>query len=262
MIKTHCDKCLFANRKDGVQIGCTLNRDKKLGVEKVENNSFLLQRFCNTYRPQAWLDNLDFEQSMNPEAQVLKEVMPRIGFFVRLDTKLSNAIEHLEKTLKSISSINEVEPAYVVVITDKVEYNEEVWALFLQLFGEESKTKYHIVQCTYTTDQVFSLIDEAFTHAQNGWLMTLSSGESVDEDIILKLNKTINVDMRQVTLVRNVDEFTMLFPAYIFKFLNGGRSKIFSDEVVDSDSFVAKMEKAEKRGGTKTIITWEEFNAS
>jgi hypothetical protein len=48
----------------------------------------------------------------------------------------------------------------------------------------------------------------------------------------------------------------------LFKFLNGNGTKIFKDEMVDTRGFITKVLEAEKRGGTKTVYTWEEFNAS
>ena len=41
-----------------------------------------------------------------------------------------------------------------------------------------------------------------------------------------------------------------------------GNSKIFKDEMVDTRGFITKVQEEKKRGGTKTVYTWEEFNAS
>ena len=108
-----------------------------------------------------------------------------------------------------------------------------------------------------------TLVDEAFGHAQNGWIMTVTSDETVAPDTLTKLNKVINVDMRQMIMIEPSGEFSgLVFPAYLFKFLNGNRIKIFQDEMVDGRGFIEKVKEAEKRGGTKTVMTWEEFNAS
>jgi hypothetical protein len=185
-----------------------------------------------------------------------------MGFFVHLDTSQSNAIAELSQTLKSIKEI-EGGPAYVVVITDKVEYNEEVWGLFITHFGEHSRIKYHIVQVTDTPEDIMLLVDEAFGHAQNGWVMTSVSGEIIDPNILSKLDKMINVDMRQVIMVEPSGDFSgLLFPAYLFKFLNGNKNKVFQDTIVGTGSFIEKIREAEERGETKTILSWEEFNAS
>lgn len=261
-LNTNCEGCIFVKATRGVQTGCSLERDVKLGVQDSTDDNFTLKRFCNTYRPEEWLDSLSLEEKMKAEQVALDEVRPRIGFFVRLNTESPTAISDLEKTLQSIKDI-EGGPAYVVVITDKVEYNEETWGLFLTIFGEVSTVKYHIVQVSENPDKIMELIDEAFTHAQNGWIMTVSSDNTVDSGILSKLHKLINEDMRQVIMIEPYNDFEgLVFPAYLFKFLNGNKNKIFQDEIVDGNDFVTKIREAEERGGTKTIMTWEEFNAS
>lgn len=264
MINTHCKDCIFARYNDNnIQFSCTLERPEKLGVKEIKDSSFVLERFCNTYRPAEWVDDLPFDQKVTgAESAALQEVKPRIGFFIRLDTDSENGIDDLEKTLKSIKDIHGV-AAYVVVITDKVEYNEDTWGLFISIFGEESKTKYSIVQLTEPPQKTVSIIDEAFGQAQNGWIMTATSGETIEPEILDKLNKIINIDMKQVVMIEPNDEFSgLVFQAYIFKFLNGNKIKLFKDETVDSRDFVEKVKDAEKRGGTKAVMTWEEFNAS
>tara|TARA_Y100001973_G_C5203928_1_gene339941 strand:+ start:3730 stop:4533 length:804 start_codon:yes stop_codon:yes gene_type:complete len=265
IIKTNCDGCVFIKAEDEVQVGCTLDRDSKLGVEEVddETNSFLLERFCNTYRPDEWFSDLDFDQSLNPEETVMKEIMPRIGFFVRLDTENGDeAIEQLKITIDSIAEIENGPPAYVAVITDKVEFNEEIWGIFLEKF-EHPKTKYHIVQLKVSPKDVITTIDAAFPHAQNGWVYTTTSGEKVPKDVLNRLHDLINVQIKQVMMVEPYDRFNgLMFPAFVFKFLNGNKTKIFQDDNSDSREFIEKMKAAEKRGKTKTILTWEEFNAS
>ena len=262
-IQTHCKDCIFGKYDNGTQTGCTLHRVEKLGVEKTLDGSFKLNRFCNTHRPEEWIGTLSLEEQFEGAEKVaLDEVKCRMGFFVRLDTSQNNAIAELSKTLKSIKEI-EGGPAYVVVITDKVEYNEEVWGLFITHFGEQSRIKYHIVQVTDTPEDIMLLVDEAFGHAQNGWVMTSVSGEIIDPNILSKLDKMINVDMRQVIMVEPSGDFSgLLFPAYLFKFLNGNKNKVFQDTIVGTGSFIEKIREAEERGDTKTILSWEEFNAS
>ena len=50
----------------------------------------------------------------------------------------------------------------------------------------------------------------------------------------------------------------LTFPAYLFKFLNGNKTKMFNDEMTDSRQFLEKVRDAEKRGGSKTIYEWHE----
>lgn len=264
-LQTSCNGCYFANKKGESQVGCSLGRHELLGVQSLQDDgSFMLKRFCNTYRPEEWAKSLSVKKSLNPEATVLDEVFPRIGFFVKFDTEPSDCEDMLSKTLDSIAAI-ERKPAYVVVINDKVEHNQFIWEKFFELFGDTVKnTKYHIIQIETKPEKIESLIDESFRHAQNGWIYTIKSGQTVDSDILKKIHNYINIQMKKLMLVKpKGDVFSsMLFPAFLFKFLNGNKQKIFQDATSSEGSFLDKMEEADKRSTSKTIVTWEEFYAS
>ena len=106
-------------------------------------------------------------------------------------------------------------------------------------------------------------VDAAFTHAQNGWIMCVTSGMHVAPDTVDKLHRIINVNMKQMVLVEPKDGYNrMIFPAYLFKFLNGNKNKIFQDEIVDGRAFLDKVKAADERSDGTSIMQWEEFNAS
>lgn len=260
-INTLCQGCVFAQLDENkLQTGCSLGRIGKLSVEEMQDGHMLLERFCNTYRPDEWLESLDFDQSMKAEATVLQEVYPRIGYFVKFLTGDQSTLEKLETT---ISDIAKAKPSYITVISDDTALNEPIWSLFIKYFGEVSEVKYHIVQLTEAPKIISRIVDQSFTHAQNGWMMLTSSGERVAHDTLDKIHKLINIDMQQIVMIEPYDDFNgMIFPAYVFKFLNGNKTKIFNDEQAVSDSFINKMKEAEKRGETKCILSWEEFNAA
>lgn len=263
-IVSHCKDCIFARyATNQEQVSCSLNRHDKLGVAKMIDNSFELKRYCNAFRPKEWVQQLSFEDSLNSEKIVLQEVYPRIGFFIKLNTSESNAIDALELTINSISKINGRQASYIVVINDKVEYNEEIWGLFIKYFGEKSSiTKYHIVQIQEKPEKIIQIIDEAFGKAENGWIMCTSSGLRVKPETLDRLHELLNKEMKQITMVEPHDGFNgLIFPAYLFKFLNGNKTKVFRDEMVDSHEFMEKVKNAEERGKTKTIMTWKEFYA-
>ena len=93
--------------------------------------------------------------------------------------------------------------------------------------------------------------------------MTLTSGDTLTKDIAGTIHKIINIDMRQVVLVEPHDGYNgMIFPAYLFKFLNGNKVKVFQDEIVDGRGFLEKVRDAAKRTNTNNLLSWEEFNAS
>jgi len=264
-LKTMCQGCVFSIHEDDRQTGCKLDRSSKLGIEEIdENENFILCRFCNTYRPNEWFEVITFEESLDPEKTVLEEVRSRLGFFVHLDTTDGdNAIEKLETTIESISQMEYGPPAYVAIVTNKVEFNEEIWKMCMEKF-DDTDTKYHIVQIDSTPKHVIRILDEAFAHAaQNGWIYSTTNGQKVPPDVLTKLDKIINVDMKQITMIEPYEGFNgLMFPAFVFKFLNGNRTKVFTDENADSREFIAKMKAADERSEIKTILTWEEFNAS
>ena len=264
-IQTSCNGCYFASKKGESQIGCSLGRHELLGVESLQDDgSFMLKRFCNTYRPEEWAKSVSVKKSLDPEATVLNEVFPRIGFFVKFDAEPDNCEDMLSKTLDSIAAI-EKKPAYVVVINDRVEHNQFIWEKFFELFGDKVKdTKYHIVQIETKPEKIEQLVDESFKHAENGWIYTIKSGETVAPNILSDIHNYINVKMEKLMLVKpKGDVFSsMLFPAFLFKFLNGNKQKIFQDTTSAEGSFLEKMEEADKRSPSKTVVTWEEFHAA
>jgi hypothetical protein len=267
---THCKGCVFAkcslDGENKQQEGCAFDRHESLGVKAAHDGFFVLERFCNTFRPDQWVNDLDFEDQLNIQEAAIEEVYPRVGFFVRLDTSSENAMQDLKKTLESIAIASykrNGKPPFIVVINDKVEYNEEIWSLFVRLFGELGDTDYHIVQISKMPEKQIYLVDEAFNHAQNGWIYVTTSGEIVAESIIDKLHNAINVEMKQVMTVEPYDGFNgLIFPAFLFKFLNGNRMKVYQDEQVDSGTFIEKVKTAQDRSDIKTVYTWEEFDAS
>lgn len=264
ILKTSCKDCVFAQYSNEVQDGCTLQRPQKLGLETMVDNHYLLSRVCNAHRPDNWTSILDFDEALNPEETVLNELLPRMGFFVKLDTSKENAIDELAITLQSIVDMEGKPPAYIVVITDKVEFNEEIWTLFLTHFGElNDHTKYYVLQMQQEPETVHQLVDEAFSHAQNGWIMTTTSGCVVKPNTATQLHKITNIDMKQMILVKPYDGFNgMIFPAYLFKFLNGNKVKVFQDEMVDGRGFLEKVESAADRTSADTLWSWEDFYAA
>jgi len=253
-IQTNCKGCIFATMNaNGLQNGCTMQRHSKLGHAVNEDGSFELKRFCNTYRPQIWLDNLTLDEKLNPEQVVMKEIYPRIGIFIKLDDT-KDAISKLKITMDSLV----FDPAYVVVITPKVEYNVEVLEMLTHKF--QQSIKYHIVQLS-TPDAInsYAVIDEAFSHAQNGWVYVTQCGEKIPS-LLDKIHEWINVRMAPLVMVKPYSGSSgLLFQALLFKFLNGNRTKIFDDEYIDSRSFIDKVEAAQERSKNKCIFTSEEF---
>ena len=63
---TKCEGCVFSKLEGGKQVDCDLARHEKLGFSTLsDETTFTLERFCNTYRPEEWISNLEFEDRLN-----------------------------------------------------------------------------------------------------------------------------------------------------------------------------------------------------
>ena len=257
-ILTDCNGCVFSIKENDIQQGCKLNRDKKFEFNIGEDGYFKIDRFCNTYRPNEWLSDLSVDESSDIVCTVLNEVKPRVGFFVIFD----HDIENLKSTLNDIAK-QSIQSRYVIIINDKVEYNNAIHSLLLELFNFH-ETNYHIVQIVEKPKLMSMLIDEAFRHAKNGWAYVCNSGQAIDRKLIEKIHNRINIEMRRLVFIEPYDENMngMLFQTSLFKFLNGNYPKVFADEIVDNRNFVDKVKEAVKNSDNDTFISWGEFNES
>ena len=256
MITTSCKGCIFANYSNSTQSGCQLGRAEKLTYEIDEDGHYMVQHFCNTYRPEEWLKELSLDDYETRHDVVLEEAIPRVGFFVVFDP--SHGIDELKITLEDIQH-QTIAPRYVAVINSKVEYNPEIQTMFKEMFDLED-TMHHIVQVSKMPEDHNLLIDEAFTHAKNGWLYINYSGERIDRELISKMHTRININMKPLVIVKPYEGIKgMLFQTSLFKLLNGNKTKVYHDKTVDNRPFLDKVESMPK-DNSETITTWSQFN--
>ena len=105
------------------------------------------------------------------------------------------------------------------------------------------------------------VVDEAFSHAKNGWLYVTTSGEPVDRQLIKKVHNRVNVELKRLSFVEPYSGSDgMLFHTPLFKFLNGNKTKIFNDEYSDSRPFIEKVRDAATRSNSECFVTWVEIN--
>ena len=268
--ETHCKGCVFSIETEGKQTGCQLYRAEKLGIKESQDDSFVLNRYCNTWRPEEWISELSLEEYNNRHQIAIKEVIPRVGFFVLLDTSKDAAdnlvsMEDLKKTIQDIQNQTIHQARYIVVITDKTEYNQEIQKMLVENFDHD-KTLHHLINVSSIPEQKMFLIDECFKHAKNGWIYVTTSGEPIDQELIEKINQRTNIDMKRLSVIKPYDDFNgLLFSTPLFKFLNGNRKKAYElddgEMYFDERPFLEKIEDM-KDDTKETLITWEEFNAS
>lgn len=257
MIETTCESCVFAQSKNGKQQGCQLDRLEKLGFRQNENeNFFTVERFCNTARPQEWIDSLSFEDSLDLKKSVMQEVYARIGVLIHFDVNQNDPLEQLQHSISQLMS-QERPPRYVMICNEKVEYNEAIQSMLVSNLPED--TEHHIIQTLRKFENKIDMIDECFRHALNGWIYVTTCGEEIPESLIQTINRMINEDMKKITIVKPYDGFNgMIFQAALFKFLNGNKPKAWTVEEIDDRPF---LEKAEELDKANSIMSWEEFYA-
>ena len=262
-VETHCKGCVFAEYRNKKQIGCKLNRIELLNPEKTGRTEdgkfeFVFNRFCNTYRPKEWKKVLSKEEKKNLKQTVLREVFPRIGMFVFLDTSSSNALEDLRHTVKQIKNQTRGVPRYIVIINAGVEYNEEVQSLLASEFDFE-ETEYHIVLSLVGQMDLF-LIGEAFKHAKNGWIFVTTSGEDIPESLFEKIDNRMNIDMKRLVLVKPYEKMNgMIFQSAVYRLLDGNKALI--DPQTREQVRINFIEKVEAMASDNpdNICEWEEF---
>tara|TARA_Y100000593_G_C4322032_1_gene344321 strand:+ start:6396 stop:7202 length:807 start_codon:yes stop_codon:yes gene_type:complete len=261
-VQTSCKGCLFAEYTKDTQTGCKLNRAKKLNPKNDllldgEKQHYTFNRFCNTYRPEEWRIILSDEEREDMVATVMKEVSPRVGFFIFLDNE-DGVLDRVREILNDIREQTFGCARYIALINSRVEYNEQLHDILRENFDFE-QTEFHIVQ-TLVEDKNAFLLDEAFRHAKNGWAYVTSTGENVRRDLLQKVHDRINIDMKRLVLVKPYEELNgMIFQTAIYKFLDGNRRLQHKD--TGEDMTLTFLEKAEAMNTSDpdTIVTWEEF---
>lgn len=261
---TNCQGCVFAKISNNVQTGCELNRIDKLGSDKTTTSDgvehFSLSRFCNAFRPKQWINRLDAKESLNLLETVKEEIKPRVGFLILLDTSKENALLYLEQTLTGIRDQTDSQARYIIVSTDKPEYNEGIYNLLAGMFNKE-ETFLHVLQLLEVPEDKMFVIDEAFSSALNGWIYVTTSGEQVDRNLLKDLNEHINEKMKKLSVVLPYDGINgLVFQTALFKYLNGNRTKIWDVDNSDSRMFLEKIKDLDKDGDC--ILNWSQVNAS
>lgn len=261
MIETYCKNCVFKILDiNGIQTGCSLNRTSVLPIDRKQDGYFVLSRFCNTNRPDEWLQSLSFEESQKSKEIVLQEVVPRIGFFIKLDTSVEDPINKLESTILDIVNQEIYKARYVIISNDKVEYNPDIQSLLTKYFDFE-QTKYHITQIVEKPLNDNLLIDESSRLFLNGWLYVTTSGQKIDINFMKIINDLINFKMKSVSVILPYDEFNgLVFQTALFKFLCGNKKRRIDDDTFDDRPFLEKIK--DLQSSEKTIFSWEEINVS
>lgn len=247
-IETHCKGCVFAQRKMSLEGNlCQLGRLEKFPKGKVVDGYYKFNRFCNAYRPQKWLDDLD--TALHPIQVVNQEIHIKMGFTINFTN--NHDLHKLKHTLDSVFWGDDG-PYYVIVVNDKPEYNGEIH----QLISKKNiyNSRIHIVQILDQVPEYY--MDEAFKFARNGYMIYLYSGDIMPYNYVEKLNSHINHDLKFLSICFSGDG-RIIFQNSLFKLLGGNKSLMKQDGTMDNRDFIAKA--MDMKANEKCIYLWEEI---
>lgn len=237
----HCKDCIFAQLTNGVQTGCSVKNLEKF-EKTYEDNYYVLQRHCNSYRTKSWLSS---NKDDDPCERVKQENKTRIGYAVNFIGKYNE--DNFRKTVKSLNN-----PSYIVAINDRVEHNKKLF----DIMSEETKlhqSRIHVIQIINQKEKYY--IDEAFRAAKNGYFCYLQSGYILPQNFYEKLNKAVNFDMKVVSAC--FDENFTLFQASLFKYLDGNKPRMLEDGTMEDKTFSEKLKSFEDY--EKCVYSWKDI---
>lgn len=269
-ISSSCDGCCFAVYKntgdEKQQTACELgriekfkDRETKMRLKKgADGEHFVIDRFCTCYRPDEWLAVLDEKEKKNLTKVVREEICVNMGIIIFFDEHSDQ--EGLIRTIECFKQQTQ-HPRYVVVVNNRVEYNEIIHELLIKSFPNKQKTNIHLVQCLDNETADFEKVDIAFQHALNGFYYVINAGEEVQNNFIEKFDSYINDELNQVVMVKPEEKVAgLLIQASLHKLVNGSKTKMNDDESMNRENVVQRVvNMAIKNGGIDLIKDWSEI---
>lgn len=247
-----CKGCVFAETVMVVgqetQAGCLIDdRHKKLSKDsKTKDGYAQFNRFCNTYRPSAWLQ--ENNQSLKDAVETVKtEIYPRITFIV----KFNKDLQFLEGLLDTINNQTINNRKFVIVINDQVEYNMNIYQMMMQTL-KNNIGGFNLMQVVETNKE----FDDAFSNAKNGWTVFLEEGESIGWDLAEKLNNRINKELKRMVYAQDTNAKKTIVQSAVYKALGGNQPLLRGDGTVDTRPFVEKLQEMISED-PDSITTWE-----
>ena len=248
-IQFSCKDCVFAIVNDSIQNGCKLNRIQKLCKDEKpqEDGFFSFNRFCNTFRPQLWLDNHYDGNADMAISEVYKEVYPRLSFII----EFNHDLDSLKSILLNIENQTIPNKKFIVVINDRVEYNEDIFKL-MQNTLKTNIGRFNVIQSLEDSVE----LDEGFKHAKNGWSVFLKQGQNINTNFAAIIHKRINFDMKRFLYSENKDGTKIVVQSALYKLLNGNRPLMNQEGEPDTRPFKEKLQDMQQTD-TDSVVEWE-----
>tara|TARA_R100000808_G_scaffold2804_3_gene10528 strand:- start:53555 stop:54478 length:924 start_codon:yes stop_codon:yes gene_type:complete len=272
-VVTSCAFCCFAEYEDKTQVSCELGRIEKFrerGAEIVEAEDgerefYLIHRMCNCYREKDWA-----EYWKDKKKRVLKENSVRVNFIVPINE--GDTIEDLQKTLVSIATQDDFEATKVVTMNNSSRDNFEIIHKLHEVFGSYAEQTSYLNKSEEGTtfvggimvdkDQDFwTVLEASIDYATNGFYMIAKAGSVVPSDTLSKLNKAVNVELRQLVMVEPKEKESydgMVVLCALHKYLNGSKNVndfSITQPVYDKIKHVAKQQEFDS-----LILNWEDLD--
>lgn len=234
-----------------IQTGCKVNVIERLRAagdnielqEKDGVSNFLLKdRFCVYQRdkladPSKTLDdNIDL---------IRREVVPPVTFIV-FHTSTSERLKTTLQSIKNVAFFDKVK----IVISYYTRNRQELVDIITEL-NISNKTTFVSV-----LDDSAYYLNEAFKVTKNGYLMTVTSGFKVPEDVIIKLDDAINNNFNRVLVIRPVDVNNNL------RTIMCAVAKALKIDVLYTIEEKIEKLQEEQQSKTQLIFTWKEINES
>ena len=177
---TYCHRCGFLEDNQ-----CTigyLDAFKAAGATVTQGaEGPVIDRVCVARRDQEWIENHSLED-LHDEMYIRGSVMI-----------LVKSLEGLKNTLEKLRQIPKIERFSIIVVNTMDESCRE--------FCEDIDFAEYLYIKTFLDDEG-EITHDAFKRTKNGFLFILDSEENFDSQMIEKLNKAVNKDLKQVIHVK------------------------------------------------------------
>lgn len=239
-VVTCCRGCVFAEYEEFVQIGCKLDRREKLGfegdwAEKDGKKHSVFYRFCNTYRPQEWIDELNYAEKLDLEYTVETEVYPNVMFIVLFNAETEEDQRIFEQQLDAIQNQDLYFTRRIIVVNQKFEYNDYVREELEARFDDHKFVSYHVVLYQHELDHDEWLIDQAVQHNINGWAYVVANKQVPPTNVISRIHEITNIDCKPLLVVKpNNGMNGLVFQAALYKYLKGSMPTV-DPETLEAD---------------------------
>lgn len=190
--KSSCEKCIFADYNQSVQVGCKADRLDKFKAnsdicKNGEKTWFLLKRFCNLYREQ----EITLEEARKQIALTFSIVIYDYN-----DTAYETAI-------KSIQNIDYDKNKFKVIFSSK--HNSKAGTYFNQINNlKQNDINAELIININDPDKDYTAFSKAVGVS---YFVKMDSSIAIPSDFLYQIDKLINDDLHQIIMFeKSVDD--------------------------------------------------------